>query len=128
MIGQQAGRESACSGSGRRGQSGPLERQSGGQGVSNGGDSSWTGGSLQKAPQKKKNIIFINLVEIPSDRQTDRQVPSPSWLARGGGGGAGISEPSLGISGRLSSSERGGGGGGEGEGKLLSSSTAKTEV
>lgn len=96
--------------------------------MSDGGDSSWTGGSLQKAPQKQKNIIFINLVEIPSNRQTDRQVPSPSWLARGGGGGAGISEPSLGIRGRLSSSERGGGGGGEGEGKLLSSSTAKTEV
>lgn len=48
MIGQQAGRESECSGSGRRGLSEPSERESEWWGASDGGDSSWMGGSLKK--------------------------------------------------------------------------------
>ncbi len=65
MIGQQAGRESVCSGNGRRGQSEPSERESEWWEASDGGDSSWTGGSLkentteeetERKTLKKKNL------------------------------------------------------------------------
>lgn len=48
VIGRQAGRESVCNGSGRRGLSGPSERESEWWGASDGGDSSEWGGSLKK--------------------------------------------------------------------------------
>lgn len=67
VIGQQAGRESACSDSGRRDHSGPSETESEWWGVSDGVDSSWKGGSLKKSttevetvtkmPEKKKNTL-----------------------------------------------------------------------
>lgn len=52
MIGRRAGRGSECSGSARRGPSGPSERQSEQRGASGGDDSSWEGGSL-KRPEGK---------------------------------------------------------------------------
>lgn len=110
-------------------------RQSGRQGASDDGDSSCTGGSLQKSPTEKKKmkkptgyhpcgICNFGKFGRRAVTQTDKQVPSPSWLAAGGGGGgggAGSSEASLGIAGSRSSSGRGGGG--DGEGRLPSSST-----